>query len=87
MGTLKQKIMLPMQILTTIIQWGIVIVQINSANSDEYNTLKVIPHDTDAFTQGLTYFDGKLYESTGLYGRSQVRELNLENGNVVKKKQ
>jgi len=54
----------------------------------QYAVLNVIPHDKDAFTQGLTYFDGKLYESIGMYGNSQVckvRELNPENGNVVQK--
>lgn len=40
------------------------------------------PHDPIAFTQGLVIRDGKLYESTGLYGRSSVREVDLETGNV-----
>jgi glutamine cyclotransferase len=33
------------------------------------------PHDTAAFTQGLAFHNGRLYESTGLEGRSQIREL------------
>jgi glutamine cyclotransferase len=37
--------------------------------------LNAWPHDTAAFTQGLVFHDGRLYESTGLEGRSQVREL------------
>jgi glutaminyl-peptide cyclotransferase len=41
------------------------------------------PHDTDAFTEGLFYRDGFLYESTGLEGHSQIRKVNLDTGQVV----
>ncbi len=44
-----------------------------------------LPHDTAAFTQGLLWLDGKLYESTGLYGQSSLRELNPENGAVIRR--
>jgi glutaminyl-peptide cyclotransferase len=40
------------------------------------------PHDTRAFTQGLLMFGGKLYEGTGLYGRSTVRRVDLASGVV-----
>jgi glutamine cyclotransferase len=40
------------------------------------------PHDTDAFTQGLLWYDGALYESTGLYGRSSLRRVRLADGAV-----
>src|SRR2546427_6084783 len=40
--------------------------------------LKAYPHDPDAFTQGLEYFDGFLYESTGEVGHSSVRKTDLE---------
>jgi glutaminyl-peptide cyclotransferase len=43
-----------------------------------------IPHDTAAFTQGLLWLDGKLYESTGLYGRSSLRELNPATGAILR---
>jgi glutamine cyclotransferase len=43
----------------------------------------VSPHDTAAFTQGLVYRDGFLYEGTGLNGRSQLRKVRLETGEVV----
>ena len=42
-----------------------------------------VPHDPDAFTQGLVYLDGFLYEGTGLNGRSSIRKVRLENGEVV----
>ena len=40
------------------------------------------PHDRGAFTQGLEWHDGRLYESTGLVGRSTVRRVKLETGTV-----
>ncbi|HMJ56220.1 MAG TPA: glutaminyl-peptide cyclotransferase [Polyangiaceae bacterium] len=44
----------------------------------------VYPHDTAAFTEGLELFEGKLYESTGLNGRSTVRRVTLTTGVVEK---
>jgi glutamine cyclotransferase len=41
-----------------------------------------IPHDTASFTQGLLYLDGALYESTGLYGKSTLRQLDPSTGEV-----
>jgi glutaminyl-peptide cyclotransferase len=41
------------------------------------------PHDPTAFTQGLVFRDGLLYESTGLNGRSTVRKVRLETGEVL----
>jgi glutamine cyclotransferase len=40
------------------------------------------PHDEDAFTQGLVIHDGRLFEGTGQYGRSSLREVELQSGNV-----
>lgn len=42
------------------------------------------PHDTNAFTQGLVWHDGRLFESTGLYGRSSLREVELETGERIR---
>ncbi len=44
------------------------------------------PHDRNAFTQGLLYYRGKLYESTGRYGHSELREVELETGRVLRKR-
>jgi glutamine cyclotransferase len=44
--------------------------------------LNAYPHDADAFTQGLVIDDGRLYEGTGLRGRSTLREVDLETGIV-----
>lgn len=41
------------------------------------------PHDTGAFTQGLFFADGQLYESTGQVGRSTIRRVRLSDGKVL----
>ncbi len=51
-----------------------------------YTVVRSYPHDAGAFTQGLEYVDGVLYESTGLNGRSSVRKVKLETGEVVQKR-
>jgi len=48
-----------------------------------YKIKNTYPHDSSAFTQGLVYSDGILYESTGLRGRSSVRRVTLETGNIL----
>ncbi len=45
------------------------------------------PHDPEAFTQGLLWHDGFLYESTGLNGHSSLRKVALETGEVLKKRE
>jgi glutamine cyclotransferase len=53
----------------------------------EYYTLEIInsyPHDTKAFTQGLVFEDGFLYESTGNYKNSSLRKVELKTGNILK---
>jgi len=49
-----------------------------------YKVVRTYPHDPRAFTQGLEYEDGVLYESTGLYGQSALIKRNLETGEVLK---
>ncbi len=50
-----------------------------------YKVVNSYPHDATAFTQGLLFDNGSLYESTGLNGASSVRKVDLEGGQVVKK--
>lgn len=50
-----------------------------------YDVVHVYPHDTHAFTEGLFYLNGYLYESTGLRGQSSIRKERLETGKVVQK--
>ena len=48
-----------------------------------YQVVKVYPHDRQAFTQGLQYVDGFLYEGTGQHGQSSIRKVKLETGEVL----
>lgn len=47
-----------------------------------YQLVNEYPHDVSAYTQGLQYVDGELYEGTGNYGTSSIRRVNLETGEV-----
>lgn len=50
-----------------------------------YIIVNSYPHDPQAFTQGLAWDRGKVYEGTGLFGRSSLRLVDLETGAVTKK--
>lgn len=49
-----------------------------------YEVVKTWPHDARAFTQGLLFYKGSLLESTGQYGESSLREVELETGKIRK---
>ena len=51
-----------------------------------YQVVKSYPHDPTAFTQGLQYADGIFYEGTGLNGRSSIRKVKVETGEVIEKR-
>jgi glutaminyl-peptide cyclotransferase len=46
--------------------------------------IRTIPHDTRAFTQGILWYNGLLYESTGLYGQSSLRCIDPADGRVIR---
>lgn len=52
---------------------------------DGYQIIRTYPHDPKAFTQGLIYVDGHLYESTGLNGKSSLRMVDLATGQVLQR--
>lgn len=54
-----------------------------AAPVSRYQIVKSYPHDREAFTQGLVYLDGFLYEGTGLHGQSGIRKVRLETGEVL----
>lgn len=56
-----------------------------TSHTDGFVVVHVYPHDANAFTQGLIYLDGHLYESTGLNGRSSLRMEELATGRVLQK--
>ena len=51
-----------------------------------YQVVTSYPHDRAAFTQGLVYLDGFLYEGTGLKGQSTIRKVKLETGEVLQQR-
>ena len=48
-----------------------------------YKILHIYPHDLNAYTEGLAFDNGILYEGTGLYGNSSIRKINLETGKLL----
>ena len=52
-----------------------------------YRIVNTYPHDPRAFTQGLVFADGILYEGTGLRGQSSLRKVDLETGNILRLRQ
>jgi glutamine cyclotransferase len=49
----------------------------------DYRVIEEFPHDPNAFTQGLVYLEGVLYEGTGRHGQSTLRRVELESGEVT----
>ncbi|MBK64339.1 MAG: hypothetical protein CMB47_02295 [Euryarchaeota archaeon] len=50
----------------------------------DFNIIKTIDHQPNSFTQGLEIKDTRLFESTGIYGSSSLRELNISSGEVIR---
>lgn len=48
-----------------------------------YEIINTYPHDITSYTQGLEFYNGELYESTGNYGKSKLRKLDYKNGKVL----
>ena len=57
--------------------------QRGGAPTFSYRVVRSYPHDRQAYTQGLVFHDGVLYESTGLNGQSSIRKVRLETGEVL----
>ena len=52
-----------------------------------YTVVHSYPHDRDAFTQGLQVVDGVFFEGTGLNGRSSIRRVKIESGEVLQRRE
>jgi len=61
--------------------------QNGTIHSLDYSVVHVYPHDPDAFTQGLLFHEGFLYESTGRNGKSSLRKVKLETGEVLQQRE
>lgn len=76
-------------ITATLAMSAILLVSLNSTPMSNvplqytYDVVKVYPHDKNAFTEGLAIEDDALYESTGLYGNSTLRRVELETGKIL----
>jgi glutamine cyclotransferase len=57
----------------------------NRASIITYRVIHSYPHDSAAFTQGLAFHEGSIYEGTGIRGRSELRRVNLSTGKVVQR--
>ena len=53
--------------------------------SYDFKILNTYPHDGNAYTQGLEYYNGFLYETTGQYGESSLRKVELKTGKILQK--
>ncbi|CAM9737750.1 unnamed protein product [Chrysoparadoxa australica] len=52
--------------------------------TDQWELLNWYPHDPTSFTQGLSWWNRKLHESTGMHGRSRIMEVDLETGQMLR---
>ncbi|MEO7996228.1 MAG: glutaminyl-peptide cyclotransferase [Gemmatimonadaceae bacterium] len=51
-----------------------------------FEVVRTYPHDPSAYTEGLMFHDGRFFESTGEVGKSDIREVELETGRVIRKR-
>ncbi len=51
-----------------------------------YRILAEYPHDSTAFTQGLVFESGSFYESTGMWGKSDLRKVNIASGEILRQR-
>lgn len=87
---MKKRYLVGMLIITLMLVPSVIIVFLltdSPANHTSlhytYEVVNVYPHDRNAFTQGLVFENGVLYESTGLYGHSTIRRVELETGKIL----
>jgi glutaminyl-peptide cyclotransferase len=71
-----------MRLLSSLLLFALLAPPSPAAPVETYRVVRTYPHDPQAFTQGLLFTDGHLYESTGQNGHSTLRMVNLETGKV-----
>lgn len=76
--------MIPILLICGLVTSGLSAWLLTASGDDaRYRIVRKIPHDPRAYTQGLLYHNGWLYESTGLYGESSLRRLDPADGTVL----
>lgn len=68
-------------LLAALVAWTFV-ADLNARAVRTVSVVATYPHDSSAFTQGLVVYDGKFLESTGQYGASSLRRVDIETGRV-----
>lgn len=58
-----------------------------SITNYDWRVVRILPHDPDAFTQGLIFRDGFFYESTGRRGKSSLRKIRPATGEILQQRQ
>lgn len=79
-------IFVPLLLTIFIVVAAMYIINTITSPSEQFYSCKIIntyPHDSNAFTQGLVYEDGFLYEGTGREGQSSIRKVEYETGKVI----
>jgi len=71
--------------LRDIVSTSVLLLASQAPKQYTYRVMQVYPHDPKAYTQGLLFHDGFLYESTGVKGESTLRKVNLQTGEPVMK--
>jgi glutamine cyclotransferase len=62
----------------------IIVLNNESPKIYSYKIINEYPHDIASYTQGLEFYNGELYESTGQYGQSKLRRVDYKTGEVLK---
>ena len=62
----------------------VIIVNKNTPKIYSYEIVNSYPHDISSYTQGLEFYKGNLYESTGQYGESTIRQVDYKSGDIVR---
>ena len=80
------KLFVPVLIVISVVVFvlfGLDSKSLDTSKTYTYQIVNSYPHDREAFTQGLFYEDGFLYEGTGRNGFSELRKVELQTGNVL----
>lgn len=72
-----------MVVVGLVVVWNLDLFSGKSPLVYDYSVVETFPHESSAFTQGLVIDNGVLYESTGRYGASVLRRVDLETGEVL----
>ncbi|MBK77713.1 MAG: glutamine cyclotransferase [Flavobacteriaceae bacterium] len=83
-GENKIKVIVYQNKQETILNQKIIIFSKNPPKLYSYKIINEFPHDQQAYTQGLEFDGDELYESTGLNGKSSLRKISFENGEIKK---